>query len=361
MATDPLQAASYNDVQSLFDLRRAAKANDPTALRETARQFESVFTRMMLESMRKASQGDELFDSNESGFYRDMFDDQLSVELSKGRGLGLAEMLVQQLQRSAAGIAPANPATAGKSGVGSTSEALPTAASHGVPSPVGSAGKSVADVRRSAVTLAQELAPLLNPALATTGLPDVAAPAAIRSPFDAAGELAGPAAFIRRMLPLAEEAGRQLGVSPRTILAHAALETGWGRSMPTGPDGKASFNLFGVKAGARWDGAAVGAKTTEFENDLPVARVERFRAYDSVQAGVQDYVQLLSGSARYAAALGKGNDVGAFATALQKGGYATDPRYAQKLTMVASTVDAILDAGLKGGESKPITSQRKAG
>ena len=56
--------------------------------------------------------------------------------------------------------------------------------------------------------------------------------------------------------------------------------------MPTGPDGKASFNLFGVKAGARWDGAAVGAKTTEFENDLPVARVERFRAYDSVQAGV---------------------------------------------------------------------------
>jgi flagellar protein FlgJ len=80
-----------------------------------------------------------------------------------------------------------------------------------------------------------------------------------------------------------------------------------------------------------------------------------------VQAGVQDYVQLLSGSARYAAALGQGNDVGAFATALQKGGYATDPRYAQKLTMVASTVDAILDAGLKGGEAKPITSQRKAG
>jgi flagellar protein FlgJ len=301
MATDPLQAASYNDVQSLVDLRRAAQANDPKALRETARQFESVFTRMMLQSMRKATQGDTLFDSNESGFYRDMFDDQLSVELSKGRGLGLADMLVQQLQRSAGGVS--------------------------------AAGASV-------------------PAPATAGTAGVPAKDAIAG---------APADFVRRMMPLAEEAGRQLGVSPRTVLAHAALETGWGKSTPTGPDGSPSFNLFGIKSGSTWAGRTVGSQTTEYESGAAVSAVERFRGYDSAQAGVRDYVALLGGSARYAAALGQGSDVNAFASALQKGGYATDPRYAQKLTAVAATVDAILDAGLKSGAALPIPSEPKVG
>jgi flagellar protein FlgJ len=131
--------------------------------------------------------------------------------------------------------------------------------------------------------------------------------------------------------------------------------------MPVGPDGQASFNLFGVKAGANWNGGAVGSSTVEYGKDGPVTTVERFRAYDSVQSGVRDYVALLGGSSRYAAALGQGNDIGAFAAALQKGGYATDPRYAQKLTAVASTVDAILDAGLKSGSAEPIATKPKVG
>lgn len=315
MAIDPTRGANYNDLQSLTALKREARAQDPAALRETARQFESVFTRMLLQSMRQASQGDALFDSQQSGFYRDMFDDQLSIELSRGRGLGLAEMMVEQLLRAGAGM----PAQGGAAAAAGPS-AVPTTAS--VP-----ADASVAE-----------------PAVARAG---GATPAAGTSS-------AQREAFVREMLPHAEAAARQLGVAPRTLIAHAALETGWGRSMPRGADGQPSYNLFGIKAGASWQGAAVGATTLEFEGGVAASRVERFRAYESPGASFGDYVGLLQGSARYAAAIGTGDDAAAFARALQQGGYATDPDYARKLTSVVAGVGEILDGRLKAGDGLPI-------
>jgi len=292
MAIDPSRGAAYTDLQSLTALKRDARAQDPAALRETARQFESVFTRMLLQSMRQASSGDSLFDSQQSGFYRDMFDDQLAVEMSRGRGLGLADMMVQQLLRSGASPPAATPPTA-----------------------------------------------------ATTG---------IAGPAPAGDAAAQRESFVREMLPHAEAASRQLGVAPQTLIAHAALETGWGRSMPRGPEGQPSFNLFGVKAGASWQGAAVGSSTVEFEGGVSSTRVEQFRAYGSPAASFGDYVSLLKGSSRYAAALGTGEDAAAFAGALQRGGYATDPDYARKLTAVVAGVRGILDASLKTGDPLPI-------
>ena len=312
MAIDPSRGAAYTDMQSLTALKRDARAQDPGALREATRQFESVFTRMLLQSMRQASSGDSLFDSQQSGFYRDMFDDQLSVEMSRGRGLGLADMMTQQLLRSGAGI-PADPAASATGPVSTATTALAA-----------------------------------RPAAATTG------------PVSAAGEpgegssAARRQAFVRDMLPHAEAAGRELGVAPQTLIAHAALETGWGRSMPRGADGQPSFNLFGVKAGTSWQGPAVGSRTVEFEAGVAGTRVERFRAYESPAASFGDYVSLLKGASRYAAALGTGDDAAAFAGALQKGGYATDPDYARKLTSVVAGVRGILDAGLKPGDSLPI-------
>ena len=315
MAIDPARGASYTDLQSLTSLKRDARAQDPTALRETARQFESVFTRMLLKSMRQASQGDALFDSQQSGFYRDMFDDQLAVEMSRGKGLGLAEMMVEQLLRANAGqsSAAATAITPGGDAAASTGSS-PTG-------PTASTGAAAAG--RSFV-----------PASGTT--PEMRE------------------SFVREMLPYARDAAQQLGVEPRTLIAHAALETGWGRSMPRGPGGEPSYNLFGIKAGAAWRGDAVNSTTTEYEAGVAGTRVERFRAYGSAAGGISDYVELLKGSPRYAAALGTGGDSGAFALALQRGGYATDPDYARKLSAVADGVGAILDGGLKPGNELPI-------
>ena len=315
MAIDPGRGATYTDLQSLTSLKREARAQDPAALRETARQFESVFTRMLLKSMRQASQGDALFDSQQSGFYRDMFDDQLAVEMSRGKGLGLAEMMVEQLMRSSAGQPPATSAPGG--------------------TPAGVADLPVvAGTGNSAATRDATAGRALAPAAGTT--------TELRE------------AFVREMLPYAQKAASQLGVEPRTLIAHAALETGWGRSMPRGAGGEPSFNLFGVKAGGAWRGEAVNSSTTEYEAGVAGTRVERFRAYGSAAGSFSDYVALLKGSSRYSAALGTGADSAAFATALQRGGYATDPDYARKLSAVADGVGAILDAGLKPGNVLPI-------
>jgi flagellar protein FlgJ len=273
VAVAPLNTSFYADPASLGGLKRQAAAQSPEALREAARQFESLFTNMMLKSMRSASMGDPLFGSDQADFYQDMFDQQMAVQLSSGKGLGLADMLVRQL-------------------MGGT--------------PV-----------------------------------EAAAPAANTPAQDQQD-------FVSALRPAATAAARELGVDPDAIIAHAALETGWGRSMPAGADGRSSFNLFGIKAGSGWNGAAVQSRTSEFASGRMQQVSARFRAYGSADESMRDYVRLIKDNPRYAAAIGTGSDVEAFARGLQRGGYATDPAYVEKLTAVA--------ARLKSGNFLPITS-----
>jgi flagellar protein FlgJ len=131
------------------------------------------------------------------------------------------------------------------------------------------------------------------------------------------------------------------------VIAHAALETGWGRSVPRDANGQPSFNLFGIKAGGSWHGAVHSAHTREFIDGRMQDVVAGFRAYDSPEQSIRDYVGLLKGSRRYAAAIGTGSDVEAFARGLVRGGYATDPDYVTKLTAVAGR--------LKLAAGEPIT------
>jgi flagellar protein FlgJ len=72
---------------------------------------------------------------------------------------------------------------------------------------------------------------------------------------------------------------------------------------------------------------------------------------------MQDYVGLLSGNPRYAGALNCGDDVVAYANGLQRGGYATDPGYVQKLLATCAAVrEAAAHADLKVGAAAPITT-----
>lgn len=136
--------------------------------------------------------------------------------------------------------------------------------------------------------------------------------------------------FVNRLAPSLRQAAAQLGVSPRVLLAQAALETGWGRSV-------VGNNVFGVKAGSSWSGAVVTASTHEVSNGQNVARDATFRAYPSLAAAAQDYVALIADSGRYQHALGAGDDVAAYARGLAAGGYATDGSYAAKLQAVAAS------------------------
>jgi len=317
MSSTPVQNdAFFADPASLGSLKRSARVENPQALREAARQFESLFTQMMLKSMREASYGDSLAGSDATDFYQDMHDSQLAVELSKGRGLGLADLLVQQLTKAAA-----------RSGgqLGSAGSVQPVAAS-----PVPAVSPS---------TMTVSTAPTQTSPVRGHSMPANWPPTSREE-------------FVQQLKPYAEAAGRELGVDPETLLAHAALETGWGKSVPYGADGACSFNLFGIKAGSRWSGSTVGVSTIEFEQGMATRKVERFRSYGSPAECFRDYAALLGNSERYAAAKRTGGDAAAFGKALHKGGYATDPDYARKLTAVADSLKSLL----KKAAEAPLTA-----
>lgn len=147
-------------------------------------------------------------------------------------------------------------------------------------------------------------------------------------------------AFLQRIAPWAKQTAQRLGVSVRSVMAHAALESGWGQHPVRGADGQDAYNLFGIKATGGWSGASTLAATTEFEGGAAVQRTEPFRQYAGLDATFADYTQLLQRNPRYRAALGTGDDVSAFARALAAGGYATDPQYAQKLLRVSQLIPA---------------------
>jgi flagellar protein FlgJ len=170
--------------------------------------------------------------------------------------------------------------------------------------------------------------------------------------------------FISDLWPAAREAGQQLGVDPRNLIAQAALETSWGTKVPHDASGQSSNNLFGMKTGSHWAGASVAAATQEYlsqgssgQNAAPVSTTGQFRAYGSRAQSFQDYVALLRNNPRYAAALNTGSNVHAFATALQRGGYATDPDYASKVSSIAGSINpqlATLEPSLKSASARPI-------
>jgi flagellar protein FlgJ len=289
-------APAYTDIAGLSNLKRAAGNNDPAAIRTVAQQFESMFTRMMLKSMRDAVGPDPMFGSDQEQMYQGMADDQLSIQLSKGKGLGLADMLIRQLQKM--GVKGADPS--GTSATADTGTAPATGSK---------AAAAYSSTQRASPT--------------TT----------LSAPSDAT-----QTTFVRYLWPQAQEAGQLLGVDPRHLVAQAALETNWGRNFPADSAGRCSNNLFGMKVSAAWSGATATGETQEFQGGIATTTSARFKAYATPAQSLQDYVALLRNNPRYSAALNTGGDVQAFAAGLQRGGYATDPDYASKLAAVAGSV-----------------------
>lgn len=143
--------------------------------------------------------------------------------------------------------------------------------------------------------------------------------------------------FLATIRPHAEAAAAKLGVSPDIVAAHAALESGWGQ-RPLKNGSATTNNLFGIKAGGQWQGDVSANVTTEYEHGTPVKKVEKFRSYPDQASAFRDYADLLASNPRYQKALNAGNDAHAFASGLARGGYATDPAYAQKLSKLAAKI-----------------------
>jgi len=272
------------DTKSIGDLKESARQNSPEALKATAKQFESLFMNMVMKSMREASSKEGgPFDSEQSRMYTSMLDQQISQNIAS-RGVGLADMLIRQLSN-----VPANLATQGDDGANPSASTMPSIPQRAT-SP--SSGKS----------------------------------AGSRAPH--------VVEFQNRLRDHAEAASRATGVPAKFMLGQAALETGWGKREIVAADGTSSHNLFGIKATDAWKGKVVQRPTTEYVDGVAHTKIEKFRVYDSYADGFKDYANLLRKNPRYENVLANSQDAAGFAQGLQRAGYATDPKYAAKLTKI---------------------------
>jgi flagellar protein FlgJ len=302
----------FANPQRLNSLRAAGDTAD--ARRAVAKQFEALFLDLMIRQMRQASSVIDggLVDNDRLELQQGLFDEQIALSLARGRGIGFADALLR-----------------GFGGPGSAN--LTRRAGE----PLGIASFDGPGTGAALAARAAEPAP-------------VAATQALPQPPDEAHALAAgdPASFVAALWPHAVNAARRLGTLPGVLIAQAALETGWGRSLPRDQHGESSLNLFGIKADRDWQGSRAVVPTLEFVNGVPEQKREPFRMYRSIGEAFDDYVALLESRPRYAEAIGERSPA-AYAEALQRGGYATDPDYARKIL-------DILARGLPGREGQVI-------
>ena len=373
-----LDSGSYSDLNRLNQLKVGKDRDGEANIRKVAQEFESLFLNEMLKSMRSANEalGDGNFmNSQTTKQYQDMYDQQLSVTLSReGGGVGLAEVLIRQLTKQKEVSTKPNPfdqvaQTAGaKWASNPNTAAVPAEASRNdvallnqrrlsLPGKLAVQAMAEAAASAPAVSQAGQSQPLVDmdwkPATAFAAPQDK--PLTINGVSTAEPAAPGkkhfssPAEFIATMLPMAQKAAERIGVDARYLVAQAALETGWGKSIIRQQDGGSSHNLFGIKA-TGWQGASATVMTTEYVNGKATREKAGFRAYDSFEQSFNDYVRLLESNDRYSKAIQVASTTGdseRFVSELQRAGYATDPQYARKINQIArkvQTYQTIADA-----------------
>ena len=278
------------DAQSLNELKAKAGQDPAANIRPVARQVEGMFVQMMLKSMREALPKDGVFSSDSTRLYTSMYDQQIAQQMTAGKGLGLAEMMVKQLTEGQAQPADDAPQV-----------------------PMKFSLETVTSYQNQALTQ-----------LVRKAIP--------RTTESNDEPLSGDSKdFLAQLSLPAKLASQQSGVPHHLILAQAALESGWGQRQIRRENGEPSFNIFGVKASGSWKGPTTEITTTEYENGEAKKVKARFRVYSSYLEALSDYVGLISRNPRYAAVtVAATAEQGA--QALQNAGYATDPNYARKLT-----------------------------
>jgi flagellar protein FlgJ len=273
------------DPRTASDLRRKLEDDPQTGLRQAARQFEGMLLQMMLKSMRDATPQDGLLDSDQTRFFTQIFDQQLAQDLSARGALGFAQLIEKQLGRA----------------MPDGGEALDAA--------LGQLDQALAQYRAAS---------------SAAGIAGRAEAAEVPGSADE---------FVDRVWPHAVEAAKTLGVPPHFLVAHSALESGWGKSEIRREDGSPSYNVFGIKAGGGWQGPVAEVTTTEYVDGASRTMREKFRVYGSYDEAFRDYAGLLAGNSRFAGVLGQRDGL-RFARSLQQAGYATDPGYADKLDRI---------------------------
>ncbi|MEI2265014.1 flagellar assembly peptidoglycan hydrolase FlgJ [Erwinia sp. CGal63] len=288
-----LAAAAY-DSRSLNDLKRQA-GNDPKAhAKEVAKQVEGMFVQMMLKSMRDALPKDGMLSTEQTRLFTSMYDQQIGQQIAS-KGLGLADMIVKQMEQAQ--------------------------------TPDEKAGTVPMLLDKNYINTLPPLAMAMDAEQERIVRKAVPRLPAASSDMALSGDSSD---FIAKLTQPAIEASAGTGIPHHLILAQAALESGWGQRQILTAEGKPSFNLFGIKATSSWQGKTTEITTTEYEHGEAKKVKAKFRVYDSYFDALNDYVKLIANNPRYQAVTTAATPEQG-AKALQAAGYATDPKYAQKL------------------------------
>jgi peptidoglycan hydrolase FlgJ len=275
-----VSSIAASDFKGLNELKLQAKNDANEALPAVAKQFEGIFLQSMLKSMRMGQhfldESSPFKGKNETTF-QEMLDGQYASDIAGSKGIGLADMLVTQLQ---------NTVGTDKKGDG------------------------------LAINPPTETTPTMTVNNAKT------APSALIDDF------------VKELWPKAQQAASMMGLDPKILMAQAALETGWGKFIAKDADGSSSNNLFNIKSGSSDAADSVKIKTTEYIADTPVKMTASFRKYPSVEQSFNDYVSLIKGSERYQGALASAGNPEQYVNELHKAGYATDPHYGSKILSI---------------------------
>ena len=398
--TSTADSGSYSDLNRLNQLKVGDDKNSEGNMRKVAQEFESLFLSEMLKSMRSATEAlgkDNPMNTPAAKQYQEMYDQQLAVSMSReGGGIGLADVLMRQMQKNKPVDAQAatlqGPATAetvkkvdvpteiaagtqAEGPLGRSNGQRPLWAYRVAEPQAGAAASHSNDMelmnqRRIALPskltdrllagivpstqVEAKVAPLRNSAaddnVVNSGARSVAVPSAkmqvygraIAQPPLAPAKKAFSSQdeFVATMLPMAKAAAARIGIDPKYLVAQAALETGWGKSVMRAEDGSSSHNLFGIKAGQSWQGGQARAITSEFRDGAMVKETAQFRSYSSYQDSFHDLVTLLQSNDRYKEVVKSADNPEQFVRELQKAGYATDPAYASKISQIAKNMNS---------------------
>jgi flagellar protein FlgJ len=416
-------SGAYTDLNRLTAMKTGDRDSEGN-LKKVAQEFESLFVSQMLKAMRSANEvlaKDNPMNTAATRQYQDMYDQQLSVSMSReGGGIGLQDVLMRQLSKNkGAEIAPASTGlvSGGKTeakvdgkadapaqaGLATRIAQRPLWASRAVTAPDagdGTVHNDVAALNSRRLSLPSKLSDRImagivpnasaaqDPAASATTLknriavsnavaaaksagsqgngdwtvgPQYAADAdayvrsRVQTPL-APGKsaFANKDDFVATMMPLAKDAAARIGVDPSVLVAQAALETGWGKSIMRQSDGGSSYNLFGIKAQGGWKGPEARAITSEFRDGQMVKETADFRAYDSYASSFHDLVSFLQNNSRYKETLKSADSPEQFVKELQKAGYATDPSYASKISQIAKQMKSYQTYASASGSSTTL-------
>lgn len=302
---------SATSLRGLENIKELGREDQAAALKKVAKQFESMFISQLMKSMRQSNEAfsdDSFFNSSESRFHQDMYDQQLTLELSEGRGLGLSDQLYQQLLRQYNIEAPESESK--QPGNASFELSSIQRVMHDNQRPTLAAGRKAFAVE---VPVASEVAVTDKAQL----------------------DVSTPESFIQSLKPLAEKYAAQLNLPADVLISQAALETGWGKHVLSDAAGS-SNNLFNIKVKSDWQGDSVSKDTIEYRDGVALKERAQFKRYDSVEQSFEDYVKLIKGSSRYQQALDHKGDANNYLQGIQQAGYATDPNYANKISSIVT-------------------------